>query len=292
MVCKRSDYVRKSINWSNEDEDTPFIDFTDTPITTLEDFVIWTYSAKPTISPDAKFEDVVEMAIFADIYFIEALHNQALDLLRQKLGKGVWKLQPSIVERVYAVMHSATPLRRMIRLLLHTAERKGPVGATKSPEMDLWAAVFEKSAEIGKDYYIATCERNKEMEVLKGSACYYHWHRHSAPSKGTLGSEDGCPYVNSICFMDEVGVRIFEGIPTIFGSPAQRKVSNRGKMRLQKAKSRSVVNPDLDDFVAKAAIFSPPRGVSVEVETEEEAAEKAETEDMATEEPAETEIRS
>lgn len=79
------------------------------------------YTVEPTINTCAGFEDVIELAIFAGNYFIEALHNQALNVLRHKFGKGEWKLQPHIVERVYSVMHHETPLRRLIRTSLDTA---------------------------------------------------------------------------------------------------------------------------------------------------------------------------
>lgn len=202
LIFKRSENVRQKLHRPGEDEAKSFLDFSETPIRALEHFVVWVYAAEPTINAYAKFEDVVELAIFANNYFIEALHNQALDILRQKLGNESWGLQPHIVERVYRVMNSDTPLRNLFRVLLNTAQIQPRQNGELQEEMDSWAAVFDTSTEIGKDFYVATCRGYNAHQVQEGGPCRFHQHRD--PNRRDINGigDTVCPFQRGACFAE------------------------------------------------------------------------------------------
>lgn len=236
--------------WPSEDEAKTFIDFSETPIGTLEDFIVWTYAAEPAISTRAKFEDVVELAIFADHHFIEALHNQALDVLRHKFGKGEWKLQPHVVERVYSAMHPETPLRRLIRMLLNTAQKDLKYDDGRRREMDSWAAVFETSSKIGRDYYVATCETYTANQVLNGGPCRYHWHQYPSRQDVNRIGDTVCPFVYGACFVDWDEFVVPEDLRKGKTGAVVVKISKREKKKSKKAKVQLLENVDDDDAAA------------------------------------------
>lgn len=163
--------------------------------------MVWIYSGNPTIRTDATCEDVVELAIFADKYFFEALHNQALDILCQKFGNGGWRLQPHIVRRVYQELDSDVPLRKFIRVILNNATRGGRTAEARQ-EVNAWKMVFESSPEIGRDYYEAICEGYGVSQVLSGGPCRYHWHRDPYRQDIHRTGDVACPFDQTGCFLD------------------------------------------------------------------------------------------
>ena len=244
LIYKRSEYVRNAIRWPHDDEAKPLIEFTNTPVGTLHDFMVWTYAAEPTVDAHTRIEDVIELAIFADNYFVEALHNQALDVLRHKLGEGEWQIQPHVVQRVYEALHAQTPLRRLIRILLNTARKQLEYDSEKRREVDAWTAVFETSSEIGKDYYVATCEAYSINQVLTGGPCQYHWHRDPGRQDINRIGDVVCPFEQGACFADwdkfVVPVNLGKG------GAAPVKMSKKEKMKLRKAKAQLIQSAEHD----------------------------------------------
>ena len=61
-------------------------------ITTFQNFCMWALSSAPQIHPAASLKAVVDLAIFATMYEVVALQNQAMDWIRACLSRGDWQL--------------------------------------------------------------------------------------------------------------------------------------------------------------------------------------------------------
>lgn len=241
FIYKRSDFVRKTVQWSVENGSKASIDFTTTPTRILEHFVIWTYAAEPALNKASCPEDVVELAIFAEIYCFEALHNQALDMLREKLAKEEWRLQPGIVERVYSAMHSNTPLRKMFRVLLNRATRDVKHNPSQRGEMDLWAPVFGSLPEVGRDFYLASCEGYVPSQVSNGGPCRFHWHRDPDHKDLHQAGDVVCPLASGASFVDwhkHIMPRDLHNVDAT--ATTTTKLSKKEKKRLKKANVASL----------------------------------------------------
>ena len=70
-------------------------------ITTFRNFCIWALSSAPQMNPAASLKVVVDLAIFATMYEVVALQNQAVDRIRACLSRGDWQLQPRVVKCIY-----------------------------------------------------------------------------------------------------------------------------------------------------------------------------------------------
>lgn len=165
--------------------------------------MVWAYAAEPTISALISFEELVELAIFAENYRFEALHNQAMDMARSKLWKGEWKLQPKILQRVYQALHLITPLREMFCILLAVNQMEVKYGLRNQGEILEWCAAFESSAVLGRDFFLATILRGGADELLNESPCQFHWHvKDEKPCESDSTEENICPFERDACFRD------------------------------------------------------------------------------------------
>jgi hypothetical protein len=189
-------------------------------IATFRSFYIWTLSSTPQIDPTVSLEALVNLAIFATLYQVTALQNQAVDHIRACLSSGDWQLQPGVVKRIYEHVGETSTLRQMVRVGLGTINQsinqQDLYGYTQEllPADDFiqsWRELFRNTAgDLGADYFEATQRKWDKTELQKGGPCRFHEHggRPVPQSDSTYNDEINepavCPYAAAECFNDEV----------------------------------------------------------------------------------------
>lgn len=189
-------------------------------IATFRNFYMWALSGAPQIHPAASLEAVVDLAIFANMYEVVALQNQAVDRIRACLGRGDWQLQPGVVKCIYEDVGETSTLRQMVRVDLGTINQ--PISQPDMfgynrrllPANDFirsWRELLRIMAGgLGADYFEATQRKWGKDELQKGGPCRFHEHggRPVPQSEPTCDDEviepAVCSFATSECFSDEV----------------------------------------------------------------------------------------
>jgi hypothetical protein len=228
---------------------TGLIKLPETSVATFQDFYIWALSRLPRIDSEAPFEAVVDLAIFATMYDVISLQNQAVDVIRNKLYRAEWQLQPAVVERIYENVGEESTLRRLIRVSLGTIKELKTLGYSQktSPEatedfIHGWREIFIKIADIGADYFETTKRGWAGNELNIGGPCRFHDHRgRPVPNSSTETSAE-CPFVIMECFGSEL-----DAVPQeVAMVKSSKKKKNKGKM------PASMGTLDWDDFGQQA----------------------------------------
>ena len=173
------------------------IQLPDTPVQTMEDFFMWTFSPQPQIDERATFSEVVRLGIFAWRYQISALSNQVTDMIRSNLANGDWQLQASMVHDIYEATPTGSSLREVIRAALGQLPRSNVEGEGQSREQ--WKATFLKHAQLGWDYIEAGGSEWTPQDYLSG-VCRFHDHQEVSLQEESLALCDGCVYAREDCY--------------------------------------------------------------------------------------------
>lgn len=174
------------------------VELQDTPYGTIQQFVIWAMPLYPRIDENVTFEDMVDLAIFAEVHEAELLHNQCIDILREELGNNSWKVTPLIVQRVYTALGNGAQLRKLIGNLLWHARQDMSANKERATlqndTVDEWCETFSLTSDIGRDYYLSSCSQRPIKQTKEGGPCRFHWHR--GIDERTLSRMDSssCPY--------------------------------------------------------------------------------------------------
>lgn len=186
------------MKWLQGDAIDKRVELQETPYKTIQRFVIWATPLYPAIDDRATFEDIIDLAIFAEVHEAELLHNQSIDILREELGNSGWKIAPHIVKRVYSSLGDGAKLRKLVGSLLWHARQD----MSKSNEQDMadhdtvvqWGETIGLTSDIVRDYYLSSCAQRAIKQVKEGGPCRFHWHK--GIDEETLSSIDSssCPY--------------------------------------------------------------------------------------------------
>jgi hypothetical protein len=193
LLQRRSRKFRNSLEQQTGELSSKVIQLPDTPVQTVEDFFWWTCLPQPKIDERATFSEVVQLGIFASLYQISALSNQATDVIRSNLAKGDWQLQASMVDDIYKAVPTGGPLREVIRGALGRLPRPSVEGRVREE----WRATFLKHAQLGLDYYEVGGSGWTSEEYLSGGACRFHDHPGVSHQEEF---ENQCAYAREECF--------------------------------------------------------------------------------------------
>jgi hypothetical protein len=181
LLARRSRPIQVMLDGRFIESATELIKLPQTSVTTFQDFFVWAFSCAPQIDPAASLERVIDLAVFATLYEVFALQNQAVDVIRAKLGSSVWQLDPYVVKRFYQNAGEHTTLRHVIAAALGTI-RKPPTlfGSNKmssassvgsSAIIARWRGHFEKDADLGADFFATTMRQWEGHDLLGDGAC-------------------------------------------------------------------------------------------------------------------------
>lgn len=165
------------------------IPLSDTTISTMNEFFVWTFSPQPHIDDRLDFADVTKLGIFAWKYQIASLSNQVTDMIRGNLATGEWQLQAELVDDIYQAAPAKSPLREVIRGALGQLPRETVDG-------EEWEGTFKKHAELGWDYIKAGGKDWTRQEYLT-DVCRFHNHEGINRPQGLC---DGCPFAQEDCY--------------------------------------------------------------------------------------------
>lgn len=154
---------------------TGVIKLPEVEIPTFKNFLIWLHALQPRIQIES-FQDVVDLAIFAEMYLVYHLRNQTSDALRAALSNNEWSPTPKEVSTVYLHVPSGCILRKLCSFGFANAStgRWGGVTTQQYFDTSAWRSVFENSADVGWDYFQST--QSTQSDIGEGGACRFHDH--------------------------------------------------------------------------------------------------------------------
>ena len=233
----------------------------ETSIATFQNFFIWAFCSAPHIDPALSLEAVVDLAIFATVYQVFALQNQATDVIRAKLGSGDWQLEPDVVGRVYQDVGEMSVLRQVITAALGTIDKplnafsvgkKTKARKTAAQIVSSYWEVFRKEADLGADFFAGTLNKWEGSDLGEGGACRFHDHGGRVMADKTTIEGVKCPFQATECFEDVAQVAQQE-------AEVRKKEKKKRKMA---AKARVDVLPEQ----AANSVEEPATEAAVEVE--------------------------
>ncbi|KPI39262.1 uncharacterized protein AB675_5145 [Cyphellophora attinorum] len=162
---------------------------------TVKHFFIWSHSLHPSISHDVTFDNAAELGMLASRFQIPALSNQITDRIRSHIASDEWELQAAIVDQIYGVASSGSPLREVIRAALGKLPRSIVEPRNDHEE---WRATVRKHSELGFDFFGALSAPWSADAYLSG-VCRFHDHTNVLDQKSNELC-DGCPYADEDCY--------------------------------------------------------------------------------------------
>lgn len=150
LLIHYSPSFRKMCQSSFKESLTKVIKLPEVEIPTFKNFLIWLHAFQPSIQIES-FQDVVDLAIFAEMYLVYHLRNQTSDPLRAALSNGKWSPTPEEVSTVYLHVPFGCILRKLCSFGFANASPDRWTGVTtrQYPDTSVWRSVFENSADFG-----------------------------------------------------------------------------------------------------------------------------------------------
>jgi hypothetical protein len=176
------------------------VDFHEVEISVFEDFLLWLYAFKHSISWES-IDSVIGLAIFAEQHNIHQLKNQTSDFLQTAINEHRWTATPEQLLKVYECVPSGSILRQLCFLAFSIA-----VGGTELVNRyggghrtggrfsyASWEEAFNRFPGLGWDYFKHTQTGPKQItNTTSGGACSFH--DHSDIPEPVLRSTKACPY--------------------------------------------------------------------------------------------------
>lgn len=173
-------------------ETTPF---------TFEHVAIWALSVEPRLDYSLAATTLVDIAIFATIYLVPVILNQALDLLRTKIQRsGRHVFTPELAKQIYDRVHVDSLLRRLTQASLPCLHYGWPHGIISDQGMEDWMRVIREYPDLASDYFFVTARKWNPADLAEGGSCRFHQHatRQNHPVIGT--NKGSCPRMAEECF--------------------------------------------------------------------------------------------
>ena len=102
------------------------------------------------------YKRVVKLAVFATVYDVRALHNQAMNVLRSKFDDREWTHQPFILAEVYSRLGDETQLKAFVRASIGGIKESSLRESATDQSITLkWKDAFMMHPELGYDFFLA-----------------------------------------------------------------------------------------------------------------------------------------
>ena len=121
-------------------------------------------------------DSLIDLAIFAEKYYICLLKNQTSDVIRTALSDNRWNVTPEIITAIYSSVPVGTILRQLCFLgsaiRCKTAPRR-----RRTEGYAKWETVFYNYPNLGWDYFQHVLAGQIENSTFSfGGACRFHDH--------------------------------------------------------------------------------------------------------------------